>query len=220
MKQRKKIKCRHCGTFFYPNPHNIKNQHYCSKPDCRKASKVASQQKWVLKNPDYFRSRENVARVQAWRKKHPGYSKSKSKKYSNEPLQDSIIDKCLENQVVKEHLPTPALQDLISSQPLVLIGLIAKLTGFTLQDEIDLPFVIGRKNWLFAGSPEGARASALLYNLIESARINNLNQEKYLYFLLEKIIHVKEQDELLALLPNRVSQETIDEFMASPDRMP
>jgi len=138
MKQRKKIKCRHCGTFFYPNPRNMKNQRYCSKHDCRKASKVASQHKWVLKNPDYFRSRENVARVQAWRKKHPSYSKSKSKKYSNEPLQDSIIDKCLENQVVKEHLPTPALQDLISSQPLVLIGLIAKLTGFTLQDEIDL----------------------------------------------------------------------------------
>ena len=90
MKQQKKIKCRHCGTFFYPNPRNIKNQHYCSKPDCRKASKVASQQKWVLKNPDYFRSRENVARVQAWRKKHPGYIKSKSKKYSNEPLQDEI----------------------------------------------------------------------------------------------------------------------------------
>jgi len=82
------------------------------------------------------------------------------------------------------------------------------------------PFIVGRKNWLFAGSPEGAHASALLYSLIESAKINNLNPEKYIYFLLEKIIHVKEQDELLDLLPNRVSQETIDEFMASPDRMP
>ncbi|MCD6150159.1 MAG: transposase domain-containing protein, partial [Deltaproteobacteria bacterium] len=55
---------------------------------------------------------------------------------------------------------------------------------------------------MFAGSPEGAHASALLYSLIESAKINNLNPEKYLYFLLEKIIHVKEQDELLDLLPN------------------
>jgi len=82
------------------------------------------------------------------------------------------------------------------------------------------PFVVGRKNWLFAGSPEGAQASALFYSLIETAKLNNLNLEKYLYFLLEKIIHVKEQDELLALLPNRVSQETIDEFMASPNRMP
>jgi transposase len=82
------------------------------------------------------------------------------------------------------------------------------------------PFVIGRKNWLFAGSPEGAQASALFYSLIETAKINNLNPEKYLRFLLEKIIHVKEQGELLDLLPNRVSQETIDKFMASPNHMP
>ena len=32
------------------------------------------------------------------------------------------------------------------------------------------PFVVGRKNWLFAGTPEGAEASALLYSLIETAR--------------------------------------------------
>ncbi len=82
------------------------------------------------------------------------------------------------------------------------------------------PFVVGRKNWLFAGSPEGARASALFYSLIETAKINNLNPEQYLRFLLEKIIHVKERDELLDLLPNRVSQETIDEFLASPNHMP
>jgi transposase len=82
------------------------------------------------------------------------------------------------------------------------------------------PFVVGRKNWLFAGSLEGAHASSLFYSLVETAKINNLNPEKYLYFLLENIIHVKGQDELLALLPNRDSQETIDVFMASPNRMP
>ena len=31
------------------------------------------------------------------------------------------------------------------------------------------PFVIGRKNWLFSGSPRGAHASAILYSLIETA---------------------------------------------------
>ena len=81
------------------------------------------------------------------------------------------------------------------------------------------PFVVGRKNWLFAGSPEGAQASALFYSLIETAKINDLNPEKYLTFLLEKILHVKDQEELHSLLPNRVSQETIDEYLASPDRM-
>jgi transposase len=32
------------------------------------------------------------------------------------------------------------------------------------------PFVLGRKNWLFSGTPEGAQASALLSSLIETAK--------------------------------------------------
>jgi len=36
------------------------------------------------------------------------------------------------------------------------------------------PFVIGRKNWLFAGNQKGAEASACLYSLIETAKANNL----------------------------------------------
>jgi hypothetical protein len=42
------------------------------------------------------------------------------------------------------------------------------------------------KYLLFAGSPEGAHASALFYSLMETAKINNLNPEKYLRFILEK----------------------------------
>jgi len=148
MEKRKKIRCRHCGTFFYPNPRNIRNQRYCSEPDCRKASKLTSQRRWARKNRTYFRDKANVARVQAWREEHPGYSKSrlkKSEKVSKEPLQDSsisplqdlTIDKTVKNQVVNERFTSQTLRDLIPSQPLVLIGLIAKLTGFTLQDSID-----------------------------------------------------------------------------------
>ena len=45
------------------------------EPDCRKASKAASQRAWLAKaqNQDYFRGPENVARVQLWRAAHPGY---------------------------------------------------------------------------------------------------------------------------------------------------
>ena len=144
MEKRKKIRCRHCGTFFYPNPRNIKNQRYCSKPDCRKASKFASQRRWARKNRSYFRDEANVARVQAWREKHPGYSKSRLKRNTGEPLrnssrpplQDLIIDKTVKNQAVKECFTSQTLRDLISSQPLVLIGLIAHLTNTSLQEDI------------------------------------------------------------------------------------
>ncbi|WP_407309930.1 IS66 family transposase [Desulfosporosinus sp. SB140] len=45
------------------------------------------------------------------------------------------------------------------------------------------PFTIGRKNWLFSGSPKGAAASATVYSIVESAKANNLNLYKYLQFI-------------------------------------
>ena len=49
------------------------------------------------------------------------------------------------------------------------------------------PFAVGRKNWLFAGSPKGARASACVYSLVETAKANNLDPFLYIKTLLEKI---------------------------------
>ena len=140
MKLLRKKKCRHCGSLYRPDPRNYKKQKYCSKPECRKASKAESQRKWVQKNPDYFRGAQNVFRVQQWRKKHPGYSKRRQNKSSlqenSETLQDFLIDKDEEKQSLKAHLATSALQDLLMAQPAVLIGLIAHLTGSALQEDI------------------------------------------------------------------------------------
>ena len=49
------------------------------------------------------------------------------------------------------------------------------------------PFVIGRKNWLFANTPTGARASAVLYSLVETAKENGLDPYKYLVLLLQTL---------------------------------
>ena len=45
------------------------------------------------------------------------------------------------------------------------------------------PFVIGRKNWLFANTPRGAKASAVLYSIIETAKENQLNPYRYLTYV-------------------------------------
>ena len=45
------------------------------------------------------------------------------------------------------------------------------------------PFVIGRKNWLFANTPRGAKASAILYSIIETAKENGLNPYEYLTYI-------------------------------------
>lgn len=47
-------------------------------------------------------------------------------------------------------------------------------------------FVIGRKNWLFADTPKGAEASAVVYSIVETAKANRLNIFRYLRYLLEK----------------------------------
>ena len=49
------------------------------------------------------------------------------------------------------------------------------------------PFTVGRKNWLFAGSPAGASASATVYSIVETAKANHLNPYKYLEFLFNNL---------------------------------
>ena len=79
MTTRRRRKCRHCGQLFRPDPRNLRHQRYCSAKECRRASKAASQGRWLAKaeNRDYFRGPEQVARVRTWRAAHPGYGRKK-----------------------------------------------------------------------------------------------------------------------------------------------
>jgi len=70
------------------------------------------------------------------------------------------------------------------------------------------PFVIGRKNWLFSGSPKGAKAAAGLYSLIETAKAGGLEPYDYLRFIFEKLPTTK-PEELINLLPNNLSQKNL-----------
>jgi transposase len=55
------------------------------------------------------------------------------------------------------------------------------------------PFVIRRKNWLFANTSRGAKASAIIYSIIESAKENGLNPFPYLSYLFEQLPNVDTQ---------------------------
>jgi transposase len=70
------------------------------------------------------------------------------------------------------------------------------------------PFVIGRKNWLFSGTPEGAHASALLYTLIETAKANNLEPYSYLRYLFEKLPNTPAED-IRNLLPTELTAKDL-----------
>ena len=137
----KRKKCRNCKDLFIPNPRNGDRQKYCCKPQCRKASKAASQQRWLQKpqNQDYFCGPENVIRVQQWREAHPGYWRRKQKN-KQDALQDHLIAQPTENNDDNVQFERDALQDLLISQPPVLLGLIANFTGTALQDDIAMTF--------------------------------------------------------------------------------
>ena len=48
------------------------------------------------------------------------------------------------------------------------------------------PFVMGRKNWLFANTEGGAQGSAIIYSLIETAKENRLDPYRYLVYVLSE----------------------------------
>ena len=63
------------------------------------------------------------------------------------------------------------------------------------------PFVVGRKNWLFADTVRGAQASANLYSLIETAKVNGLEPFAYLRHVLTELPGATTLDEVELLLP-------------------
>lgn len=135
---RSRRKCRCCRDLFMADYRNGRRQHYCSKPECRRASKAASQRAWLSQpeNQSYFRGAENTRRVQEWRKEHPSYWKRKrprsgsSQPIDNEPLNPEQTSCNVPPQSSR------TLQDICLSQDPAFIGLISMVTGSTLQEDI------------------------------------------------------------------------------------
>lgn len=59
------------------------------------------------------------------------------------------------------------------------------------------PFTVGRKNWLFSDTPNGAEANAVIYTMVEMAKAYGLNTYQYLRFLLESRPNDQMSDEEL-----------------------
>jgi len=88
-----------------------------------------------------------------------------------------------------------------------------KLQGYLLDGRLEIdnnraeraikPFVIGRKNWLFSNTPRGARISAILYSLVETAKENGLKPFEYITYLLEQVpnLNLDEPGVLDSLMP-------------------
>lgn len=72
------------------------------------------------------------------------------------------------------------------------------------------PFCVGRKNWLFSDTVPGARASANLYSLIETAKANGREPYAYLRQVFTLLPQATSVADIEALLPDRVPTNTLD----------
>ena len=128
-----------------------------------------------------------------------------------------ILDRIKEwlDQKVVQVLPKSPLGEAIAYT----LGLWPKLTTYLEDGHIEIdnnkaenairPFVIGRKNFLFSGSPRGADASATMYTLVESAKANSLEPWAYLNYLFEKLPVAKSEQALVALLPQNLKMDDL-----------
>jgi hypothetical protein len=115
--RQRKHKCLCCKAWFDPDPRKRGQQSYCSKKQCQKASKAASQQRWLRKaeNEQYFHGPEHVDRVRRWRQAHLRYWRKK-KVHGSLELQD-VIDTQLVEKTDKSVNVSRPLQDVMGKFP-------------------------------------------------------------------------------------------------------
>ena len=73
------------------------------------------------------------------------------------------------------------------------------------QENAIRPFCVGRRNWLFADTVAGANASANLYSLLQTCRVNGIDGFRSLRALLLALPNAQTVDDYTDLLPWRMS---------------
>jgi transposase len=147
-------------------------------------------------------------------KEHTPEERKAMRQEQAKPILDKI--KAWLDQKVTKVLPKSPLGGAIAYT----LGLWPKLVTYLKDGHIKIdnnraenairPFVVGRKAWLFSGSPRGAHASATLYTLVETAKANNLEPWAYLNYLFEKLPAAKSEQALLDLLPQNLQMEDLN----------
>lgn len=66
------------------------------------------------------------------------------------------------------------------------------------------PFALGRKNWLFADTPEGAVASSRFYTLVQNAKLSGLDPYYYLRHIFHRLPYASTEADYRKLLPHSV----------------
>lgn len=80
------------------------------------------------------------------------------------------------------------------------------------------PFTVGRKNWVLSGGPRGAFASADLYSLIETAKLNGLEPYYYMRYIMTRFPDLQ-PGEYESLLPWNINPEEFNVLITEDARL-
>lgn len=73
------------------------------------------------------------------------------------------------------------------------------------------PFALGRKNWLFAGNKRAADTAAFFYSIIQTCKLNNIDAQKYLTYVLNQVGKMRRGEVIpKTLLPQFIDKTLLD----------
>ncbi|CCV65554.1 Transposase, putative fragment [Paracholeplasma brassicae] len=120
-------------------------------------------------------------------------------------------DQTFKNKIIKERLSGLSVKS-ISIKHGVSVSVTGKAVSCSLKNKVELmtylsdghipidnnldergikPFVINRKNFLFSNTEKGAEASSMYMSIIQTAKTNGLDTNKYLAYLFENLYKIQ-----------------------------
>ncbi|MBF0363902.1 MAG: transposase [Oligoflexia bacterium] len=121
------------------------------------------------------------------------------------PIVEAIKDKLqsCKNKVLPQSVVGKAISYSINEWPFLIKYLNdgqLRISNILVENAIR-PYAIGRKNWLFADTVDGANANCTFYTLIETAKANGLDPAYYIKYLFTNLAKCKTLTDYQALLP-------------------
>ena len=147
----------------------------------------------------------------------PPDEKARVRQEKSKPLLDDFFSWCrnCENKVLTRSKIGKAIAYALNYEKGLRVYIDDGLIPMTnsLDERAIRPFTVGRKNWLFSASTEGAEASAAVFSLVETAKANHFDPHDYIEYLLEimpNIDFVKHPERMDDFMP--WSDQTRSEF--------